>query len=133
MTLATSDGHGRPWASPVWFATTDYRELVWASKRDARHSRNLSSRPEVGIVIFDSTQPPSTGEAVYLSAHAEQVPESELERCLEIYAAASEQQGLDRWGLAQVQSPARHRLYWAIATEYYVLSSGDERMSVVMP
>ena len=58
MTLATSDEHGSPWASPVWFATADYRELVWASKPEARHSRNLASRPEVGIVIFDSTAAP---------------------------------------------------------------------------
>jgi nitroimidazol reductase NimA-like FMN-containing flavoprotein (pyridoxamine 5'-phosphate oxidase superfamily) len=28
MTLATADAGGTPWASPVWFATEDGRELV---------------------------------------------------------------------------------------------------------
>ncbi|MFL6120526.1 pyridoxamine 5'-phosphate oxidase family protein, partial [Actinophytocola sp.] len=27
MTLATADGAGTPWATPVWFATDDHREL----------------------------------------------------------------------------------------------------------
>ena len=50
MTLATADEHGRPWASPVWFATVDYLELVWVSSPEARHSRNLAVRPELAIV-----------------------------------------------------------------------------------
>ena len=45
MTLATADETERPWASPVWFATADYRELFWVSKPEARHSRNLAVRP----------------------------------------------------------------------------------------
>ena len=44
MTLATADGDGRPWASPVWFATADGRELFWASRPDTRHSRNVAER-----------------------------------------------------------------------------------------
>ena len=27
VVLATADADGVPWASPVWFATEDYREL----------------------------------------------------------------------------------------------------------
>jgi len=29
MTLATADEHGMPWASPVWYAPEEYRELFW--------------------------------------------------------------------------------------------------------
>jgi nitroimidazol reductase NimA-like FMN-containing flavoprotein (pyridoxamine 5'-phosphate oxidase superfamily) len=47
MTLATADEDGRPWASPVWFATIDRRELFWVSRPDARHSRNIAERPEL--------------------------------------------------------------------------------------
>src|SRR5215211_3043194 len=57
MTLATADGDGRPWASPVWYAHQGYTDLYWVSRPEARHSRNLAVRPEVGIVIFDSTVP----------------------------------------------------------------------------
>src|SRR5688500_9495102 len=53
MTLATADGDGRPWASPVWYAAAGYAEFYWVSSPEARHSRNLAARPEVSIVIFE--------------------------------------------------------------------------------
>jgi len=65
MVLATADAAGLPWASPVWFAANDGREFNWVSRPEARHSRNLAVRPELGIAIFDSTQPAGTGEGVY--------------------------------------------------------------------
>jgi predicted pyridoxine 5'-phosphate oxidase superfamily flavin-nucleotide-binding protein len=49
LTLATADEDGQPWASPVWFASTDYREFFWvsspapvirATSRFARSSRS---------------------------------------------------------------------------------------------
>lgn len=55
MTLATADEAGRPWASPVWYAAVGYDELLWLSRPEARHSRNLAVRRELGIVIFDSS------------------------------------------------------------------------------
>jgi pyridoxine/pyridoxamine 5'-phosphate oxidase len=132
MTLATADEHGLPWASPVWFATADCRELVWVSSPDARHSRNLALRPELAIVVFDSQQRPYTGEAVYISARAEQVPDHELDRCLEIFCDESLRQGLPAWSREQVQPPAKLRLYHAQAVEHYVLSSTDERIPVTL-
>jgi len=132
LTLATGDEHGNPWASPVWYATADYREFVWASTLEARHSRNLASRPELAIAIFDSRQPPGTGEAVYLAARATRVPDAELDRCVRIYATASEAQGLPTWTRADVEPPARLRLYHAVAGEHFILARGDRRLPVVM-
>ena len=54
MALGTADADGRPWVSPVWYAPAEYRELFWVSKPGARHSSNISARPEVAIVIFDA-------------------------------------------------------------------------------
>jgi pyridoxine/pyridoxamine 5'-phosphate oxidase len=133
MTLATADEHGNPWASPVWYATADYREFIWVSSPQARHSRNLAVRPELAIVIFDSQQRPGTGEAVYVSARAEQVAEPDLDRCLGIYSTISQRQGLAPWSRQDVQPRARFRVYHAIATEHFVLSAGDERLHVVLP
>ena len=48
---------GLPWASPVWFATEDYRELFWVSYPSARHSQNIGVRPQIAMVVFDSTVP----------------------------------------------------------------------------
>ena len=58
MTLATADADGVPWASPVWYATEDGRDFYWVSDPGARHSRNIAQRPEIAIVIFDSTVTP---------------------------------------------------------------------------
>lgn len=130
MTLATADAEGRPWSSPVWFATDDCREFVWVSAPGARHSRNLAVRPDLAITIFDSRQPAGTGDGVYLAAVATQLTGAELDAGLAVYAAASERAGLPVWTRADVQEPARHRLYRASAVESFVLSDRDERIPV---
>ena len=130
MTLATADELGSPWASPVWYATADYREFIWLSAPQARHSRNLAARPELAIVVFDSSQPPGTGEGVYVSARAEQVAEPDLDRCLDIFSVVSLRQGLAALSRAEVEAPARLRLYRATATAHFVLGSNDERLPV---
>jgi len=132
MTLATADQHGRPWVSPVWFATDDYVELVWVSSPEARHSRNLAVRPEVAIVIFDSRQPPGTGEAVYISAQGGEVSEPDLDRCLDVYSTISQREGLAAWSRSDIEPPARLRLYSATADEHFVLIGTDERRPVVL-
>ena len=74
LTLATADASGRPWATPVWFAHAESEagyEFVWVSKPGARHSQNVAARPEIAIVVYDSTVPvggaaassPGTGSA----------------------------------------------------------------------
>ena len=132
MTLATADEHGTPWASPVWYATADSREFIWVSAPSAGHSRNLAVRPELAMVIFDSQQRPYTSEGLYISARAEQVPDHELDRCLEIFCDGSRRQGLPTWSRKDVQPPARLRLYHAQAAKHYLLSSTDERIPVAL-
>ncbi|MDZ5622503.1 pyridoxamine 5'-phosphate oxidase family protein [Nocardioides sp. HM23] len=78
MVLGTVDPSGRPRVSPVWFSLVDHREVYWLSSPDAHHSRNVQDRPEVSIVVFDSSAAPHTGQAVYLEATAGRVPEDEL-------------------------------------------------------
>jgi Pyridoxamine 5'-phosphate oxidase len=129
MTLGTADGDGQPWASPVWYAPASYREFFWVSKPGARHSRNISVRPEVGFVIFDSTVPIGTGKAVYMAARAEQVTAAdEVERGMAIFSARSVAQGGYEWTPGDVGPAARLRLYRALASEQFVLSSQDERL-----
>lgn len=130
MTLATADEGGVPWASPVWFASDDYREFFWVSAPQARHSRNLAARPQVGIVIFDSQVTGGTGQGVYLSATAQELAGAELDEGIEIFSRRSEAQGLPAWSSEDVRPSARHRLYRATASEHFVLNSGDERVSV---
>ena len=80
MVLGTAAVSGEPWASPVWFAHADYREFVWISSPDARHSHNIAERPQVGIVIFDSRVPVGAGQGVYLSCEATLASDEDLDR-----------------------------------------------------
>jgi len=130
MTLATADAEGRPWASPVWFATHDNRQFLWVSRPEARHSLNIASRPEVAMVIFDSHVLPGLGVAVYMSARAEQLDGNEAVRALEIFSTEAVAQGLPAWSVDQIAPDARHRIYCAWANEHYLLNDRDERVPI---
>ena len=94
MVLATADAEGAPWASPVWFATTDCQDFFWVSSPEARHSRNLAARPELAITIFDSTQRPGTGVGIYLSARAGLVPDDGLDAGMAVFSEAAQRAGI---------------------------------------
>ena len=129
LTLATADAAGVPWASPVWYASASYREYFWVSRPGARHSRNIAVRPEVGIVIFDSTVPINSGKAVYLVALAEQVTDDgEIARGMSVFSDRSVAQGARVWTPEDVGPSGRVRLYRALASEQFVLSPQDERL-----
>jgi hypothetical protein len=130
MTLGTADESGLPWASPVWYAPAGYRELLWVSDPQAQHSRNLATRPQVSIVIFDSHAPIGTGQGVYMSALAEELTGAELDRGIATFSARSQAQGAAEWTRDDVQPPARHRLYRATVSEHFVLTTGDRRTPV---
>jgi nitroimidazol reductase NimA-like FMN-containing flavoprotein (pyridoxamine 5'-phosphate oxidase superfamily) len=129
MALATADAGGRPWASPVWYATRGYREFFWVSSPEARHSRNLAERPELAIVIFDSHEPGSW-KAVYMSAVAQQAVD--VDEGIEVFARRSVKQGLSVWTRDDVLPPAKHRLYRATVHEHFVLDDHDERLPVTL-
>jgi pyridoxine/pyridoxamine 5'-phosphate oxidase len=131
MTLATADTEGRPWVSPVWFAHEDYRDFLWVSRSEARHSRNLAVRPELALVIFDSTVVPGNARAVYVEGHGEMLEGLELKRAIRIYSRHSLATGLAAWDTSDVTGSARHRLYRATASAHFLLDSNDERVEVV--
>lgn len=130
MTLATADPTGLPWASPVWFASTDCLQFFWVSSPQARHSQNLAARPELAISIYDSRQPPYSGQGVYVSAIGDTVPESELDVGLEVFSGVSRDRGLPEWDRSKVLPPAKHRLYHASTIERFILASDDTRTPV---
>ena len=129
MVLATADEEGTPWASPVWYAPDGHASLLWASRPEARHSRNIASRPQVGIVIFDSHALIGTGQGVYVEAVAAEVPETELEPAIAVFSRRSQAQGGEEWTAADVRPPAPHRLYRAIASRHF-LGARDQRVPV---
>jgi nitroimidazol reductase NimA-like FMN-containing flavoprotein (pyridoxamine 5'-phosphate oxidase superfamily) len=126
MALGTADETGRPWVSPVWFASEDYRHFHWVSSPEARHSENLSARPEVAIAVYDSSAAPGTAEAVYMTGRAEELTGDELERGIELFDRVSQKDIARRWELRDVQPPSLLRLYRAVASEHFVLVRGRD-------
>jgi hypothetical protein len=122
LVLATADGTGRPWSSPVYFAHDGYAEFLWVSAPEAAHSRNIAARPQIGIVIFDSHAPIGTGQGVYMSAVAEQVGGDDLLRGIETFSQRSLAHGGLEWTVKHVHAESGLRLYRAIADSYSILA-----------
>jgi nitroimidazol reductase NimA-like FMN-containing flavoprotein (pyridoxamine 5'-phosphate oxidase superfamily) len=123
MTLGTADAAGRPWTSPVYFATDDRREFFWISSPTARHSHNIAMRPEVSAVVFDSRIAPGTGQGVYMSGIAQELEGSEREHALDVFARGSAADGLEEPTLADVVEPATHRMYRLAVSEHWLLDA----------
>jgi nitroimidazol reductase NimA-like FMN-containing flavoprotein (pyridoxamine 5'-phosphate oxidase superfamily) len=131
VTLATTDAHGRPWSSPVYYAAAGVREFYWQSATDARHSRNIVDRPQVSLVVFDSTVLPYHGRAVYAVGTAHEVSGSDLDRALQIYPGPPDRGGtsLPR---AEVTAPEPYRLYRATASHVWVLCPREPRQACAL-
>lgn len=130
MVLGTADAAGRPWATPVYFAHSGYREFLWVSEPGTRHSVNIEARGEVSIVIFDSTVPISTGNGVYMSATAGELAEEERAQALDVYTRRTLSHGGREWTADDVVAPSHLRLYRATAVDQYVLDENDDRLAV---
>ena len=120
LILGTADPGGRPWTSPVYFAPAGEREFYWVSATDARHSRHLAERPQVSMVIFDSTVAPYHGRAVYAVGEAREVSGSDLDRALRAYPR-SDARGATPVTREDVTAPAPYRLYRAAVSDMWVL------------
>ena len=122
MTLATLDPDGSPRLSPVYFTPARYTDLYWVSSPDAHHSCNVLERPDVRIVIFDSSVAVGHAEAVYITASAREIPKDELPAV--IGEAFGERGGARRFAPEELHGEGDLRLYVASATSWDVLVRG---------
>ena len=49
IAVATADQSGQPWASPVFYAHTGYRQFFWVSEPDATHSPSTSRTCQASV------------------------------------------------------------------------------------
>jgi Pyridoxamine 5'-phosphate oxidase len=111
MVLGTLDPDGSPRLSPVYYTPAQYADFYWVSSPQAHHSRNVTERPAVEIVIFDSRAPIGNGQAVYLSATARPIPDDRLEAaCPEAFRTTT---GAPRFEPDELRGGAPLRLYAA--------------------
>jgi uncharacterized protein YhbP (UPF0306 family) len=88
MTVATADTSGKPWISPVFFAYDEAYNLYWVSSKNALHSTNLATRPQLAIVIYDSTRPEGEGDGVYFDCEAMALEaEADIVKAMELMGA----------------------------------------------
>jgi nitroimidazol reductase NimA-like FMN-containing flavoprotein (pyridoxamine 5'-phosphate oxidase superfamily) len=129
MVLATADHAGTPWSSPVYFAHRGYREFFWVSSPQVTHSRNIAVRPQVGIVVFDSSVAISTGQGVYMSAVASAVDAADAEDAIAVFSRRSVTHGGRVWtadDLADAQGVSGVALYRAVADEHSTLAKDGQ-------
>ena len=127
LVLSTVDRDGRPWASPVYFAADGTDRFLWVSRPGSEHSRNIAERPEVAIVVFDSSVPPGQTAAFYASGLAEEVPPDAVEDAVAAYSDRSVADGLPPWTAEMVSAPSEFRLFRARVVEASVLMPGREK------
>jgi hypothetical protein len=118
LTLGTLDPDGAPRLSPVFYTAARYTDFYWLSSPLAHHSQNLVERPQVRIVIFDSTAAIGEGEAVYITGTAGPVPEDGLETaCREAFRSVPGTRG---FAPEELRGDAELRLYVAHSATWEV-------------
>ena len=123
MALATIEDDGTPRVSPVYFTPVGYREYYWVSSPDSTHSHNVTARPDVSMVVFDSSVTPRETSAVYVTAQAHEVPADELEqRCQVAFRA---ERGARAFTPAELSGDGDLRMYVATASRHDVHVRGS--------
>jgi nitroimidazol reductase NimA-like FMN-containing flavoprotein (pyridoxamine 5'-phosphate oxidase superfamily) len=113
MTIATVDESGRPWVSPVFYSVDDERDLYWVSDKEALHSANVRSRPEVAIVIYETVN--GVLDAVYIRATAAELnAEPEVRHGIEVMARKPQSEKWTIADVADVTGDAPWRIYRAV-------------------
>jgi hypothetical protein len=122
LTLATLDGDGVPWVSPVFFSPDGGTRFLWASSPDAFHSRNIAASAEVSLVVYDSSVPIGGARAVYVRAEAGVVPDAELEQSATIYSGRLPEQRA--FTVDDLRTDLQ--LYQAVVRQSWVLVTGRD-------
>lgn len=131
LTLGTVDSRGQPWTTPVYFASAGLRQYYWVSETEARHSRNLAERPQVSLVVFDSTVAPYHGRALYAVATARELSGDDLGSGLAIYPGP-DSRGATPVTRDDVTGSSPYRLYQATASDVWVLCPREPRQPCPM-
>lgn len=79
-TLATVNGDGSPWATPLHIFS-DENALYWFSKEDTQHSKNIEQNSNVSLALWSKNGAP---KAAYLNGLAEGLDDAGAERATNI-------------------------------------------------
>jgi nitroimidazol reductase NimA-like FMN-containing flavoprotein (pyridoxamine 5'-phosphate oxidase superfamily) len=123
LTVATTNGSGAPWNTPVYFGFDERFNFYWASWRENQHSRNIIVNPSVFIVIYDSNAPEGTGLGVYIQARARQLEQlNEAEHAVHCLYARNSRPPRDA---REFLGDYPRRLYQATPERCWINVAGD--------
>jgi hypothetical protein len=108
----------------VYFSHGGYRDMYWISSPETEHSKNIAVRPDVSIVVFDSSVPIGHAEAVYMRGRAREVIDPTDEQCATAFRARFEE--VKSFTPDELRGPAKLHLYHATVTEHWVLIRGSD-------
>lgn len=118
MTVATSNGEGKPWISTVFFVYDALFNLYWVSDKKALHSRNIKANNHIAIVIFGPTPEDPAIDGVYFDAEAKELEdETEILSAMEVFKTRSQIDKFTITTLSDVTESAAWRIYKAVHTE----------------
>lgn len=86
-TLATVDGEGNPWISPVAYVYDEKWNLYFVSMPASKHGKNISAKDNIAVSIFDSQQVWGDGVGLQIEAKIEIVSGVEVLRIATLYAS----------------------------------------------
>jgi hypothetical protein len=121
--------------SPVFYTLSGYREVIWMSSPQTRHSRNIAARAEVSLVVFDSRVRPGDGMAVYMCGVAAEVTGEAVAAVAAAYGDAALPKGGRRVTIDEVTGDGIYRMYRATIREHWILdpdSRPDGRAAVTL-
>lgn len=120
ITLATSSRDGLPWNTPLGYKLDEDLNFYWVSEYSKQHSKNIKENGNVFIVIYDSTTPEEKGEAVYVSALAQ-----ELDKPEDIKYVRRLLKGSDEDALEKLSGKSLRRAYKAIPQKIWINGPKD--------
>jgi len=124
MVLATSSDNV-PWSTPVFFVFDKDYNFYWYSRKQTRHSQNISRNSNISAVIFGVGNS-DEGFGVYLEGKAREVEENELESALNLYAkraAKSEEEKIQLTTKQDFLGDSDFRVYKITSSKIYVSNS----------
>src|SRR3989338_3060284 len=86
MSLATS-ANNIPWATTVFFAYDNNCNILFYSREDTKHCRDIAKNPSVAITFNQFTGKPNSIKGLQITGRAAKVPKKELPRRYKIYRA----------------------------------------------
>ena len=116
-----------PWVSPVFFAFDSEINLFWLSEEAAQHSIFLAANPTMSCVVFDSSAPAGTGNAVYFSGSANLSVDGDLKKPLQLLAARGPKTGsFSRYALSDISGDSPWRLYQFAPDRAWTLGPSED-------